>query len=122
MSSDVSTIPSIQAGYSSLMLVSLSKIMNETQKAVVKRLFQLGDVNLRAKQVSITFHRSCIAFHTSYITFHTNYTTFHTNYITLHTSYITLHTSYVAFHRSHESFITFSRVSRHTMNRMDRQL
>ena len=40
-----------QAGYTCLMLVSLSEIANEQQKAVVRRLFRLGDVNLRAKTV-----------------------------------------------------------------------
>lgn len=34
------------------MLVSLAKVGNETQKAVIRRLFQLGDVNTRADQVS----------------------------------------------------------------------
>lgn len=31
------------------MLVSVSKISNDVEKAVVKRLFQLGDVNLKTK-------------------------------------------------------------------------
>lgn len=31
------------------MLVSVSKIANEVETAVVRRLFQLGDVNLRTK-------------------------------------------------------------------------
>lgn len=33
------------------MLVSLSHFTNETQKEVIRRLFQMGDVNVRAKQV-----------------------------------------------------------------------
>ncbi len=33
------------------MLVSLAKVENETQKAVIRRLFQMGDVNVKAKQV-----------------------------------------------------------------------
>ena len=35
------------------MLVSLSKVESETQKAVIRRLFQLGDVNVKAKQVRL---------------------------------------------------------------------
>lgn len=31
------------------MLVSIAKITNELEKAVVKRLFSLGDVNLKTK-------------------------------------------------------------------------
>lgn len=39
-----------KAGYTATMLVSLAKVHNETQKAVIRRLFQLGDVNIKAKQ------------------------------------------------------------------------
>ena len=38
------------------MLVSLAKIASDTQKEVIRRLFAIGDVNVRAKQVSPTFH------------------------------------------------------------------
>ncbi|CAG2177166.1 unnamed protein product, partial [Oppiella nova] len=38
------------AGYTATMLVSLSKVDDDTQKAVIRRLFQLGDVNIKAKQ------------------------------------------------------------------------
>lgn len=41
-----------KVGYTAIMLVSLACVDNETQKAIIKRLFALGDVNARAKQVS----------------------------------------------------------------------
>ncbi|XP_019881677.2 KN motif and ankyrin repeat domain-containing protein 2 isoform X2 [Aethina tumida] len=37
-------------GYTSVMLVSLAKVKSETHANVVRRLFQLADVNIRAKQ------------------------------------------------------------------------
>ncbi|CAG2104633.1 unnamed protein product [Medioppia subpectinata] len=46
----VSVLLDSKAGYTATMLVSLSKVDNETQKAVIRRLFQLGDVNIKAKQ------------------------------------------------------------------------
>ncbi|XP_059488667.1 uncharacterized protein LOC132204282 [Neocloeon triangulifer] len=39
-----------QAGYTSVMLVSLAEVQSETDSQVVQRLFQLADVNIRAKQ------------------------------------------------------------------------
>lgn len=39
-------------GYTSVMLVSLAKVKSETHANVVRRLFQLADVNIRAKQVN----------------------------------------------------------------------
>lgn len=40
-----------KAGYTSVMLVSLADMRSQTHANVVKRLFQLADVNIRAKQV-----------------------------------------------------------------------
>jgi ankyrin repeat protein len=40
-----------QAGYTSVMLVSLAQMRSDTDSQVVQRLFQLADVNVRAKQV-----------------------------------------------------------------------
>lgn len=40
-----------KAGYTSVMLVSLAEVRSKTHANVVKRLFQLADVNIRAKQV-----------------------------------------------------------------------
>lgn len=39
-----------KAGYTSVMLVSLAEVRSQTHANVVKRLFQLADVNIRAKQ------------------------------------------------------------------------
>jgi len=39
-----------KAGYTCIMLISLAQIQNETHRAVVSRLFGLGDVNVRATQ------------------------------------------------------------------------
>lgn len=39
------------AGYTCIMLLSLAQIHSETHRQVVRRLFQSGDVNVRAKQV-----------------------------------------------------------------------
>jgi len=39
-----------KAGYTSIMLISLAVIQSETHKAVVQRLFSIGDVNIRASQ------------------------------------------------------------------------
>lgn len=44
------------AGYSSIMLVSLAEIKSEDEMKIVKRLFKCGDVNLQAKKVCITEH------------------------------------------------------------------
>ena len=39
-----------KAGYTCIMLISLAQIQNDTHRAVVGRLFGLGDVNIRATQ------------------------------------------------------------------------
>ncbi|XP_053211006.1 probable serine/threonine-protein kinase DDB_G0282963 [Panonychus citri] len=39
-----------KAGYTAIMLVSTARVSNDTHKEVIKRLFNLGDVNIRAKQ------------------------------------------------------------------------
>jgi hypothetical protein len=39
-----------KSGYTSIMLISLAKINNPTHRAVVRRLFSLGDINIRASQ------------------------------------------------------------------------
>ena len=39
-----------KAGYTCVMLISLAQITNDTHRAVVRRLFSLGDVNIRATQ------------------------------------------------------------------------
>lgn len=44
------------AGYTPVMLVSLAHVTCETHRQVVRRLFQLADVNIRAKQVFKCFH------------------------------------------------------------------
>jgi len=38
------------AGYTCIMLLSLAEISSETQRQVVRRLFGMGDVNVKAKQ------------------------------------------------------------------------
>ncbi|KAL1129977.1 hypothetical protein AAG570_012921 [Ranatra chinensis] len=38
------------AGYTCIMLVSLAKVRSETHRQVVRRLFHMADVNIRAKQ------------------------------------------------------------------------
>lgn len=43
------------AGYTSVMLVSLAELTSPNHKAIVKRLFQLADVNIPAKQVKFIF-------------------------------------------------------------------
>jgi len=44
------------AGYSSVMLVSLADIKNDDEMKIITRLFKCGDVNLQAKKVSISKH------------------------------------------------------------------
>eukprot|EP00094_Tigriopus_californicus_P007067 TCALIF_06805-PA protein Name:"Similar to KANK1 KN motif and ankyrin repeat domain-containing protein 1 (Homo sapiens)" AED:0.29 eAED:0.37 QI:0/0/0/0.66/1/1/3/0/1455 len=39
-----------KAGYTCIMLISLAQIQNDTHRAVVARLFSMGDVNVRATQ------------------------------------------------------------------------
>lgn len=41
-----------KAGYTATMLVSLAQIRSQTHASVVQRLFQLGDLNIKASQVS----------------------------------------------------------------------
>lgn len=41
------------AGYTCVMLVSLAQLKENAHHAVVKRLFQMSDVNIRAKKVHI---------------------------------------------------------------------
>ena len=43
-----------RAGYSSVMLASLTPIQTPQHKAVIQRLFNIGEVNLRAAQVTAT--------------------------------------------------------------------
>jgi len=45
-----------KAGYTSVMLVSLADVRSQTHANVVKRLFSLADVNIRAKQVNFLSH------------------------------------------------------------------
>jgi len=42
-----------KAGYTSVMLVSLAKVLSDTHRQVVRRLFGMGDVNIKAAQVLI---------------------------------------------------------------------
>lgn len=56
-----------KAGYTSVMLVSLSEVRSATHANVVRRLFQLADVNIRASQVILRvsnfyFHSKVDAF------------------------------------------------------------
>merc|ERR1712226_125880 len=39
-----------KAGYTCIMLISLAQITNDTHRAVISRLFDVGDVNIRASQ------------------------------------------------------------------------
>ena len=39
-----------KAGYTCIMLISLAQITNDTHRAVISKLFEVGDVNLRASQ------------------------------------------------------------------------
>jgi hypothetical protein len=39
------------AGYTCVMLVSLAQVRSETHRQVIRHLFKLADVNVRAKQV-----------------------------------------------------------------------
>lgn len=41
-----------KAGYTCVMLVSLAKVLTETHRQVVRRLFSIGDVNIKAAQVN----------------------------------------------------------------------
>jgi hypothetical protein len=44
------------AGYTCVMLVSLAQVCTDTHRQVVRRLFQLADVNVRARQVCAFFY------------------------------------------------------------------
>ena len=39
-----------KAGYTCIMLISLAQINSDTNRAVVRRLFSLGDINIRGSQ------------------------------------------------------------------------
>lgn len=54
------------AGYSSIMLVSLAHIKREDEMKIVKRLFKRGDVNLQAKKVCILEHVFLLCRYTKY--------------------------------------------------------
>lgn len=56
-----------KAGYTSTMLVSLAEVRSHTHANVVRRLFKLADVNIRAKQVRIVLKKSYSKFKTLYI-------------------------------------------------------
>lgn len=43
------------AGYTSVMLVTLAKLKNSLHRSVVQRLFKMADVNVRAKKVGFDF-------------------------------------------------------------------
>lgn len=43
------------AGYTCIMLVSLAQVRSETHRQVVRRLFEMADINIRAKQVGKQF-------------------------------------------------------------------
>lgn len=40
-----------KAGYTAIMLVALAQIKNDAHECVVKKLFESGDVNIKASQV-----------------------------------------------------------------------
>ena len=44
------------AGYTCVMLVSLAQVRSDTHRQVIRRLFQLADVNVRARQVCTLFY------------------------------------------------------------------
>ena len=44
------------AGYTCVMLVSLAQVRSDTHRQVIRRLFQLADVNVRARQVCTFFY------------------------------------------------------------------
>lgn len=46
------------AGYTCVMLVSLAQVRSHTHQQVIRHLFQLADVNVRAKQVCVLFFMS----------------------------------------------------------------
>lgn len=41
-----------KAGYTPVMLAALCPLADDTERTVVQRLFQMGDVNVKASQVS----------------------------------------------------------------------
>lgn len=47
------------AGYTCVMLVSLAQIKSDTHRDVIRRLFSMADVNLKAKQVITDELLSC---------------------------------------------------------------
>lgn len=42
-----------KAGYTPVMLAALCPISNDTDRVVIQRLFQMGDVNIKASQVNV---------------------------------------------------------------------
>lgn len=51
------------AGYTCVMLVSLAQIKSDTHQDVIRRLFSMADVNLKAKQViTDKMSQSCSGF------------------------------------------------------------
>ena len=42
-----------KAGYTAIMLASLAQINSDRQRDIVRRMFEMGDVNARASQVHI---------------------------------------------------------------------
>ena len=51
-----------RAGYTAIMLASLADVQTDTQRNVVLRLFQSGNVNLHASQVHTLTQYLCILF------------------------------------------------------------
>nr|CAD7432035.1 unnamed protein product [Timema monikensis] len=55
------------AGYTCVMLVSLAEVFSQTHRQVVQRLFQLADVNIRAKQRTVSLEFSAHAIVSRYV-------------------------------------------------------
>lgn len=58
-----------KAGYSAVMLGALCELKNETESAIIQRLFQVGNVNSKAVKVGFFLH----FFHTTYTILHILY-------------------------------------------------
>ena len=52
-----------RAGYTPIMLASLSQIQTERQRDAIRKLFEVGDVNATASQVSLTADISLMSVH-----------------------------------------------------------
>lgn len=48
------------AGYSSIMLVSLAEIKNDDEMKIILRLFKCGNVNMQAKKVCFLLYLSIV--------------------------------------------------------------